>query len=196
MKSLFNYPTDQDRENTSYPVLFKAPVETCNDIAQGDHLLCKSNHFLVQCVVPPNKFNAYTVQSGKCTLRTGIKLKKGTYKVDYGEFHFQSSEESLQQAKDNLSKKTWNCSCKFVTEVKCGTALFIDDSCLIDSNVSVVSFTKVSTHISVEVGDHLMIKPEGSEQFHSALVCSCTDECKFHILPPLPQSESDEIDFL
>ena len=187
---------DKEEDDICYPVLFKVPVESIDDITKGDHLVCKSKHYLVQNV-QHDKFDAYTLCDNRCVLKTGMKIPKGTYKVDYGEFEkTRSSEQALESAQSTPphSYKAWKCSSQFVTEMKCTIALSIDERCLIDHDISLTGCTSISLNRFVDVGDHLVIKPDGSTEFHSALIYKRVDEYKFLIMPPLPNSDSDEVD--
>lgn len=190
----FSQCVDQDNDTPTYPVFYKVPVAASDDIKKGDHLVCKSSHYLIQKVVAPDRFDAYTSQRSRCVLKIGVRLREGAYKVDYNGFENKTIEESLKIAKKKKLCKTSKCSCEFVTEMKCGIALYINEKCLIDKDIHIESHTKVSPHITVDIGDHLAIKPPNSCEFYSALVYKCIDKCKFLIIPRLPETDSDEID--
>ena len=154
-----------------------------------------SQHYLVKKIDQnTDTFDGYTVRRGNCVLKTGLKVNKTTFKVDYGDLSTMNVVKSLELAESNTSCKRWSCSSRFVTMTKCSLTHSIDESCLIDKDLSLTSFTPVSVHISVGVGDHLVIKPQDTAVFHSALVYKCIDECRFLIVPPLPQANGDEVD--
>lgn len=181
--------------------MFKQLINGYNDIEQGDHLVYKSQHYLVARVTETKKFDAYTVHHKKCVFQTGLTLKKDACKVEYCDFEFAMAdpEESLECAEENVGSKKWKCSSRFVTEMKCKTNYFIDERCLIDEvrpsddgNEAwpIVSRTRISPHVSIEPGDHIFIKRDGSENFHSAIVYRSIDKYRFLILPPLPEANS------
>lgn len=148
--------------------------------------------------VQEDTFDAYTICRNRCILKKGMKMIKGSYKVDYGDFYkTRSQEDALKSAKDSIaSSRSWKHSSNFVTEMKCSVALFVDERCLIDNDIS-LSCTSISQNRLVDVGDHLAIEVtvNGSSKFHSALVYKCIGQSKFLITPRLPQTDSDEIDF-
>lgn len=192
---IFSQCVDQDNDKPTNPVFYKVPIATFDDIKKGDHLVCKLCHYLVQKVdARTDRFDAYTSQRSRCVLKIGLQLREGVYKVDYNGFENKTTEESLEMAEQKHLCKISKCSCEFVTEMKCGIALYINEKCLIDKDIHIKSRTKVSPHITVDIGDHLAIKPSNSREFYSALVYKCIDECKFLIIPRLPETDSDEID--
>ncbi len=125
----------------------------------------------------PNTYTAYTTSSGRVSLEERTLGKGGvTLRVDYDQqSNSYHSGSALENASKELKMKTkWECSDSFVTMMKCGKAHMITDKCLLSGDLEPVGCTLVTPHMSVDIGDHLVVRKTFGE-YNSVLVYNCVD---------------------
>lgn len=186
------------------PVLTKVPPRSIEDIGRGDHLLINdSNHYLVDSVVTADGILfAFSISSQNTIIRQRIsdireKISKGTmYVINYDLSSSVSDVDVMfERVKREIDIGTkWQCSDHFVTMMKCGTGYSIDDRCYISQEVTMKSTTQLTSHSSVDIGDHILVKH--SERFHSVLLCSFVEDRKAVIIPPINPSQHKESEII
>lgn len=182
-------------------MLTKVPIESVSDLHIGDHVLIDSQHYIIQHIEIEHKtFMAYTItKHGNVELISREKMhnytKSKKFRIDYEpQSSVCDTTQTLDMAKEEMHKKSkWKRSDQFVTFMKCGTKHVIDDRCFMSHDVDMVGSTRVSPYVSVDNGDHLLIRDtHNPEIFHSVLVSNFVTETEVVITPPITTSIVDE----
>lgn len=173
---------------------------------RGAHLLLERKHYLIESVDTQTKsFSAYSIdQEKKIKLYEGLTLKevkmtkaegdKLATKILVCTLHCgpaEKIEEALKRAKDELDKekrRKWGSSDCFVTAMLCGTQHSVSEHYLVAHNVAPTGCTLITPKVTVEEGDHLVIK-HVSNDWLSAIVLEYLDNTRVKIKPPLDGCE-------
>lgn len=111
-------------------------------------------------------------------------------RVDYDQ-HSNSYHPgmALERALEEEEKgEKWESSDCFVTAMKCGgKGHTLTPKCLLRGDLEPVGCTLVTPHVTVDVGDHLLVRDTFGHS-HSVLVYDCIDERTVLSMPSLAQS--------
>ena len=172
------------------PVAFQQQLKSIADIQRGQHLLIKKRnpqHLLVKsCNPDKNKFTAFKEEKGRI-VETTIAFpphKTPVFEIFYEEelCPVESADAAVQRAEDAMLKaefKDANAqqneassqrhSSHFVTEMKTGRPLTVEESCLLSADVEPISLTPITSHVALDEGDHIVIEFE-ENQFRHGIV--------------------------
>lgn len=186
---LLNFPIGNHDKHLK-PILFKVEVNSLDDINPADHVVIEGQHYLVGSKnVDNGKFSVYTIDKPmshfmKRTVRMGKCIR-----IDYCVYGNELIEPSLvlERAEKMLSESNdWSrkSSEGFVSKMKCGAEYYFDDRCLMSNNVRILSVTKVTSHISIEEGNHLVLLRNGMTH-QSVLVCKCINSRTIDVISPV-----------
>ncbi len=173
------------------PILFKVEVSSLDDIYPADHVVIEGQHYLVKSKdIDNGKFSAYTVDKPvshfmKRTVR--VNWRK-CVRIEYCVYGSELIEPSLvleRAEKTLVESNDWKSSEGFVSKMKCGSEYHFDDRCLMSDNVKILSYTKVTPHISIEEGNHLVFLRNSTTQYQSVLVCKCIDSNTMDVMSPV-----------
>jgi hypothetical protein len=182
--------------------MLSTPIDDSCIIDPGAHLLLERKHYLIESVDTQMKsFSAYSIDDEK-----KIKLYKGLTLKDIKMTEFEDDhlatkilvctlhcgsaekiEEALKRAKLELDKETkrkWGSSDCLVTSMLCGIQHSISEHFLVSDNVAPTGCTLITPKVTVEEGDHLVIK-HVSNDWVSAIVLEYLDDTRVKIKPPL-----------
>ena len=113
------------------------------------------------------------------------------WRIDYDQ-HSNSYHpgKALESARSEMEKESkWDFSDNFVSAMKCGQSHVITDKCLLTTEgLEPIGCTCVNPRVSVDVGDHLVVKST-FEEYHSVLVYSCINEHTIVSMPSLNRKE-------
>ena len=183
------------------PVLFKVPIKDLSNIHRADHIMIGKHHYLIESAdAIEGKFTAYTVEFPK--VKVGIKTgsvilkenqewitSKDVFKIEYclHEGRVYEASEVIQRAKtEHLVGSKWKNCAGFLTKMKCGKEYVFDDQCLMSNDVKIDSYTRVTPHISISEGDHLVVcDSKQTSKYKSVLVWKCFDKTTVEITPSL-----------
>ena len=166
-------------------------TESVSDLKPGDHVMeGSSHHWLVESVnSAKSTFKGFTCSHKRIALKDVSWKSKKFYRIDYPEGSADSAEV-LKRAHVEMDEKCeWEETDAFVTKMKLGKSHVLNEHCLVDSNCGPVSCTPVNTHITINAGDHLLIKMEGGE-YRSILVEVIVDA---DTVVCTPHPSSDEV---
>jgi len=160
------------------PVAFRQQVNSIADIQPGQHLLVEKQHLLVKSSNPDeNEITVFKEEKGRIA-ETTMKfspLKTPIFEITYEKEICQvgSAYDAIQKADAAVLVKA-KCTSKrpsshFVTEMKTGNPLTIDESCLFSREVAPTSLTPITSHVALDEGDHIAVEFE-ENQFNHGIV--------------------------
>ena len=169
-------------------------MESIKDIEPADHIMDDSDHhWLVESVdIAASTFTGFTCKGQRVSI-TEVLWKDDLFKIQYPQCNMETST-ILQKAHTELENKIeWNGSDRFVTKMKWGKSFAINKASLLDSSCAPVSCTRVTPHIVLDRGDHLMVKTDRG--YRSVLIEVILDANSVVCMPDLEgvQSRGDII---
>ena len=159
-------------------------MESIKDIEPADHIMDDSDHhWLVESVnIAASSFTGFTCKGQRVSI-TKVLWKDDLFKIQYPQCNMETST-ILQKARTELENKVkWKESVRFVTNVKWGKSFAINKASLLDSNCAPVSCTRVTPHIVLDRGDHLMVKTDSG--YCSVLIEAILDANTVVCMPDL-----------
>lgn len=110
-------------------------------------------------------------------VREAKKISPEAIKIEYDQQNYSyDPQKAIDTASKELEEKTkWDSSDHFVSMLKCGKRHVITEKCVFVGKLEPESCTAVSPHVSVDVGDHLIVRSTFGE-YHSVLVYNCINE--------------------
>ena len=168
-------------------------------IKPGDHVMLHSQHYLVEDVAKEGSaFTAYFVCKGQVEWKEAIPWDP-TGRVLPFIIHCSkhpeatNCEASLKLAEKELKRKTkWERSDMFVTAMKCGRQHPIDPEYIIEHNVCLTDYTRITPKVNVTEGDHLVFT-DLTDTFHSVLVMKSFSHTQVTVKPALEEGEIIDI---
>ena len=134
------------------------------------------HHWLVESVdTIKSTFRGFTCNHKRVTLKEVVWKSKRFHRIEYPQDSAAVVPESvdsevLKRAQIELNEKSeWEESDEFVTMMKFGKPKVISEHCVMKSDCEPVSCTLIGPHVTVNAGDHLLIKMEGGN-YRSILV--------------------------
>jgi len=169
------------------PVAFRQQVKNITEIQPGQHLLIKKKipqHLLVKsCNSGKNEFTAFKEENGKIakiamefpthnTTILEISYDKEVCSVASADVTIQNAENAAKHADINAQQRATSSqmhSSHFVTEMKTGRQLTVDESCLLSNDVAPIGLTPITSHVALDEGDHIAVEFD-ENQFNHGIV--------------------------
>ena len=186
---LFTYIEPWNGDFELKPVLMKSSMESIKDIEPADHIMDDSDHhWLVESVnITASSFTGFTCKGQRVSI-TKVLWKDDLFKIQYPQCNMETST-ILQKARTELENKVkWKESVRFVTNVKWGKSFAINKASLLDSNCAPVSCIRVTPHIVLDRGDHMMVKTDSG--YCSVLIEAILDANTVVCMPDLDGVET------
>ena len=173
-------------------MLTKVPIVSFSEIQPADHILIGSEHMLVRAIDAQHDIiKCYAINSQKqiatVTKTDVIGGKIQCHRIDYdSKSCLCSIDQVLRFAKEESFKEEtkWERSDMFVTMAKCGIGFIIDDRCIMPDVID-MNCTGIVENISVDNGDHILVKDEKTGRFSSVLVYKFYHQTRIEVIPSL-----------
>ena len=175
-------------------MLTKVAIDSLGEIKPADHILIGSEHLLVRSIdVKNDTIKCYAIDSQKhidCIMKediVGKKSKTQCHRIDYDSKSCLFDQEQVLRFAEEESfneEAKWERSDIFVTMAKCGSGFIIDERCILP-NVVDMHCTDIVENVSVDNGDHLLIKDKETGTFTSVLVYKFYHQRRIEVIPSI-----------
>jgi len=153
------------------------------EIQPGQHLLIQKKfqnpeHLLVKSSNPDeNEITAFKEEKGRIAKAT-MKfppLETPIFEITYEKevCQVESANAAVQKAEDAMLRAECTSqrhSSHFVTEMKTGSPVTVDESCLLSNDVAPISLTPITSHVALDEGDHIAVEFEENQFNHGIIL--------------------------
>ena len=165
------------------PVAFRQQMNSIAEIQPGQHLLIMKKfqnpqHVLVKSSdSDENEITVFKEEKGRIA-ETTMKfppLERPIFEITYEKevCQVEGADATVQKAEDAVLRAEGTSkrhSSHFVTEMKTGSPLTVDESCLLSKDVAPTSLTPITSDVALDEGDHIAVEFEENRFNHGIVL--------------------------